>query len=460
MMWGGGLAGSELARLDNARARCEACGRKVIEIEHAPCGSRYWIAFGCNSRLCEGCGKKYREEKAREWDCLGNLHEVVTERNRGKGQEREALKFVTLTFPNIDPDVTWPTPDAARAWFQGHTKNLRRFFRARRCTFCRHVDVRCPCPPGKKSRVRACRAPKECAQARAIERWGFRAYAATWEVTAEKSCASCSRKRGDHDANGRPRAGQTCSGWEPGAPTGRYHPHIHLLVWSRFVPARQLSKRWEEWGGGSIVDVRNIVENDGAKAVAYLLKYLAKPWPGIPADLQTIALHRCRRMTACGEFYGAPMNGGRVCGACGNTRAEHKAGEIDCPGYVDAERVGGLRARLARLSSRSTWRVTCLRCGVAVTGATAPWELGDIARPARAPPEWRTARVCHSWALPLDAEPAAMTLMTWAGQPAPDVVDSWGDTHESVQRVALEPDRSEWAAAIAPPTDEWDGVPF
>lgn len=39
-------------------------------------------------------------------------------------------------------------------------------------------------------------------------------------------------------------------------------PHLHILV-SRYLPQDWLSRRWEELGGGEIVDIRQIERVEG-----------------------------------------------------------------------------------------------------------------------------------------------------------------------------------------------------
>ena len=50
-------------------------------------------------------------------------------------------------------------------------------------------------------------------------------------------------------------------------------PHLHILV-SRFLPQGWLSSRWEELGGGEVVDIRHIDHLD--RAAHYVGKYLTK----------------------------------------------------------------------------------------------------------------------------------------------------------------------------------------
>lgn len=50
-------------------------------------------------------------------------------------------------------------------------------------------------------------------------------------------------------------------------------PHLHILV-SRYLPQDWLSRRWEELGGGEVVDIRQIERVE--KAAHYIGKYLTK----------------------------------------------------------------------------------------------------------------------------------------------------------------------------------------
>lgn len=56
----------------------------------------------------------------------------------------------------------------------------------------------------------------------------------------------------------------------------RWHPHLHLIVKGKFLPAKILSQLWHAITGDSyIVDIRLI--RDRASAVAYITKYCTKP---------------------------------------------------------------------------------------------------------------------------------------------------------------------------------------
>ena len=60
----------------------------------------------------------------------------------------------------------------------------------------------------------------------------------------------------------------------------QWHPHLHCLIHSHFMPQKLLSEKWRQLTKGSrIVDIREI--RSAAKAADYVSSYLAKP----PCDL-------------------------------------------------------------------------------------------------------------------------------------------------------------------------------
>jgi hypothetical protein len=50
-------------------------------------------------------------------------------------------------------------------------------------------------------------------------------------------------------------------------------PHLHILV-SRYLPQEWLSAKWDDLGGGDVVDIRQVADTD--KAAHYIGKYLTK----------------------------------------------------------------------------------------------------------------------------------------------------------------------------------------
>ncbi len=60
------------------------------------------------------------------------------------------------------------------------------------------------------------------------------------------------------------------------AETAQWHPHLHVIVFGRFVQQRALSDAWyKATGGSNIVDVREA--SSSAQVGEYLSKYLGKP---------------------------------------------------------------------------------------------------------------------------------------------------------------------------------------
>lgn len=359
----GWLKPSERGRLANARARAMLCRTgNGIEIEHEPCGSRYWLRYGCRTRLCSSCGDKYRAVKRQRFEVLERLHV--------EGEDSDSsLKFLTLTFPK---NMKWTTPARCRAWFRGWTKRLREFLGPYR----RGANV--PTSPAH---------------------WGVRGYLAVWETTAETTCRECGLVRSFHERDGKGRAsrigkrgeqirGNECSGWKPGLRSGKFHPHLHVLVWSKFIPVAELRARWEKIGGGGQI---RLEAAHGAAAVDYVLKYLSKPWVGVPDDLQIVALYRIRRVTSAGEFYGARFNKltARLMEPCEKTRTG-----IFCR-VCDRARAGAgalrLDARGRYLEAGSDLAERILAPGCDNAGV----ELEDLRESGRAisrVKEWRTVR--------------------------------------------------------------------
>lgn len=416
----GMLSPYHLARLAKTRARREACGKKVIEIQHEPCGSHWFLNYGCNAaRICERCGPRYASKRMQWYLPIARLNRHIAEVETVAPDS--SLKFLTLTFPNVDPSHEfeaspadkskcgacalsraehWGSPDDCRAWFRKRTKLLRQFFEA---------------DPLYGNRKRAPRRPY------AAPNWNAHGYLAVWEVTPERVCRTCGGPRKDHnrvgtrvkpfehpwtpvtDAKGRKRCtvcgederhhknrhedGHT---WEKGEKTGRYHPHLHVLLWSNFIPWKQIAARWEHVTGARVVDIR-AVENDGTKCVAYLLKYLGKSWEGVPDDIQVAALHRTRRLTSTGQFYGSKFRELRKVLVRPDEKLSHV---LRCPQC-------GPRAGLPFTRRDDPEHV------LALAEAVDPW------RPAVC--VWRTLRVMPAGFMPMSGRPAMMAPVTWAG---------------------------------------------
>lgn len=187
------------------------------------------------------------------------------------------------------------------------------------------------------------------------KKWNVRGYIAVWEITS----------RAD----------------------GSMHPHLHVVAWSGFMPRAQVVKLWHERTGAWNVDIRPAE----AGALGYVLKYVAKPWPGISEEIQAIAFHRTRRITATGEFYNQKL-------------------------HANLERVVWQQERYIT-------RACCLSCGIPQPSREDAMPIGRAWKPP--PGEWRT--VDTKGEVSPDAEALPMMRVSWRGR------DLWPD----VQRCAL-----------------------
>lgn len=96
------------------------------------------------------------------------------------------------------------------------------------------------------------------------------------------------------------------------AKTGRWHPHLHLLLRGTFIPHAQLKTAWHRITGDSfIVDVRMI--HDRRQAARYLAKYVAKAadlgdWP--PASIRDYcrSTFNLRSHGTCGTLHGRTID--------------------------------------------------------------------------------------------------------------------------------------------------------
>lgn len=98
--------------------------------------------------------------------------------------------------------------------------------------------------------------------------------------------------------------------WNPGS--GRWHPHLHILIEGTYFPQQLLRENWLEITGDSyIVDVRAV--SDNKNVVRYITKYATDPVDGSinknPALLaEAIRAFRGRRTCLTfGEWRGYPL---------------------------------------------------------------------------------------------------------------------------------------------------------
>lgn len=449
-------------RLLKARRRALECRTgKVLQLEHLPCGHCFWVRFGCRTRLCTPCGERYRGLKRNRFEPLARLHvdedeaarlpphpwapggssDALFDRERWLfDPEREApaaptsqsssLKFLTLTFPDnvfVGPapeghvagknEIRWETPDQCREWFRTWTKKLRHFI-----------------GPWKKGKR----------QPSAPAKWGVKGYLAVWEVTAEKVCGECGLGRSKHIrlTSGKPGPGipggrdkrgnmvrdNDCTGWKNERRSGRFHPHLHLLVWSRFIPIDELRARWTSIGGGGQI---RLEAAEGKDAVDYVLKYLAKPWAGVPDDLQVVGLYRMRRVTSCGEFYGKKFTAltaallepaeksraGIYCPHCA-AMTEEERGARAIQIEQDVERAPSVRLETegGKIVSEVD-AVRVFRWGAFTPRGVEIKDLRKLGRPEKSAPEWRTVslRLIPDLRDSITMEPAKFAVFAWNG---------------------------------------------
>ena len=97
------------------------------------------------------------------------------------------------------------------------------------------------------------------------------------------------------------------------AKSNRWHPHLHILADSSFMPHAELSQLWYAITGDTfIVDIRRIDSKD--QVAGYVTKYASKPLnmsfandPDL-LDEAVIALKGRRLALAFGSFYGTPLD--------------------------------------------------------------------------------------------------------------------------------------------------------
>jgi hypothetical protein len=96
------------------------------------------------------------------------------------------------------------------------------------------------------------------------------------------------------------------------AKAGRWHPHLHIVCDSKYLPQADLSDAWRSISHDSfIVDIRKI--RDDRVAAGYVTKYASKPlnmtFARDPSKLQeaVIALKGRRLCLTFGTWYGTPL---------------------------------------------------------------------------------------------------------------------------------------------------------
>jgi hypothetical protein len=81
---------------------------------------------------------------------------------------------------------------------------------------------------------------------------------------------------------------------------GDWHPHLHVLLWSKYLPVKQISTAWNEVSPGRIVDIRRLPIT---AIISYVTKYVTKS--SLTEELQIIlstALKGSRLFITFGNF--------------------------------------------------------------------------------------------------------------------------------------------------------------
>jgi len=92
------------------------------------------------------------------------------------------------------------------------------------------------------------------------------------------------------------------------ASTGRWHPHLHVLITGSYYPQRDLADEWFDVTGHSrVVDIRAV--HSRRHASRYVAKYAGKPadlanWPADAIAEYAAAMHRRRMVLTFGCLHG------------------------------------------------------------------------------------------------------------------------------------------------------------
>lgn len=63
--------------------------------------------------------------------------------------------------------------------------------------------------------------------------------------------------------------------------TNSWHPHIHAVIYSKYIPWRLIHKHWKRASGGNAVWINSVAPS---RAISYITKYISKT--NVPAHLQ------------------------------------------------------------------------------------------------------------------------------------------------------------------------------
>lgn len=101
---------------------------------------------------------------------------------------------------------------------------------------------------------------------------------------------------------------------------GNWHPHIHAIIYSYYIPWQRLRSAWRSASGGTAVWI-NAVSND--RALNYVTKYISKgDHPPALSDEISTSLRRFRLFTRFGTWHNITLPKLRFecpCEVCGVT---------------------------------------------------------------------------------------------------------------------------------------------
>jgi hypothetical protein len=81
---------------------------------------------------------------------------------------------------------------------------------------------------------------------------------------------------------------------------GNYHPHLHIVLYAKYLPWPLLRKQWERVSGGTAVWISNI---DKGKALHYVTKYVTKlDMPDVAQEEPNVAMKGRHLFMKFGEW--------------------------------------------------------------------------------------------------------------------------------------------------------------
>lgn len=207
-------------------------------------GLRYFIKTFCRSRICEDCGRIYRNSLEKK--LLPLLKEIQASKKRGY-----YLSLLTLTVTTKRFDG-YPTPDDLGRFQKESSLFLRRFYGKYNAVI-RDNKIVEPAPRyvykiinGKKTRVRE-RIPAVRTGRTGQDVFDYRIYRGAGYIAV----------------------------MELGADNNNLH--LHAITYGPYIPQATLSKVWEEITADSyMVDIRQ-AHGSLRDIAAYVLKYITKP---------------------------------------------------------------------------------------------------------------------------------------------------------------------------------------